>query len=93
MAAARQKPSAGLVPSKLYSTDFSKALGTPGKLKSHEWLLLAGPVGKYALHGRLHGKEAKLVFAYLDFLGSLWANTFKCSSLDQLVSSGQQLLA
>ena len=83
----------GFMPSELASVDFTKAFGEPGSLKSHEWLLLAGPVGKYALAGHLKGKIGSLVFAYLDFIGCLWSKTFRRDALAGMVESGRQLLA
>lgn len=81
------------MPEELASTDFEKAFQAGGSLKSHEWLLMAGPVGKYALHGCVHGKEARLIFAYLEFLGALWGKAFRREYVETLISNGQRLLA
>ena len=40
-----------------YGKHFEKGLGMPGSLKSSEYLLLAGPVGKYLLQGCMHSKQ------------------------------------
>ena len=82
-----------LMPEELATADFQKGFGAPGSLKSHEWLLLAGPLGKYALQGCIQGREARVVFAYLDFLGALWAKVFRRDHVEALISQGRRLLA
>lgn len=87
-------PAVSCMPTEFASTAFQKGFGTPGTLKSHEWLLLAGPIGKYALQDAIPGREQRnTVFMYLDLLGSLWAKSFTRSALDQLIKSARMLLA
>ena len=55
--------------------EFKKALGMPGALKTSEYLLLLGPIGKYIIEGGLHTEQQKAVFDYTHLLGSLWEKT------------------
>ena len=61
-----------------------KALGQPGILKSHEYLQLAGPIGKYLLEDCFHPPQQAAVFEYLDILGSLWEKSMTDEQLDKL---------
>ncbi len=46
----------------LSGVHFEKAFGAPGALKTSEYLLLAGPVGKYILQGAFHAEQEEVVF-------------------------------
>ena len=82
------------MPTEWASTAFGKAFGAVGGLKMHEWLLLAGPIGKYCLHGAMPNSEvAQIVFTYLDLLGSLWAKSFTREQVLNLVLRSKQLLS
>ena len=72
----------------LASVAFSKAFGDSGSLKTSEYLLLAGPIGKYILHDCFHPTQQRIVFEYLDLLGSLWE---KSITLERLAEVEQQL--
>ena len=70
--AMRQRDSVSCLPSGCTHIQFEKALGMPDSLKTSEYLLLAGPIGKYILEGGMHPEQQTAVFEYLDLLGSLW---------------------
>lgn len=70
-------------PSGVASVCFDKAVGTAGNLKSSEYLLLAGPIGKYLLERCLSAVQAA-VFEYLHLIGLLCQKTISCQKLDQL---------
>lgn len=55
-----------------------------GKMKTAEKLLLCGPYGKYLLEGCFHPSVQKVVFEYLDLLGSLWEKTISLERLMEL---------
>ena len=87
-------PDSGYMPTEWASTAFGKGFGAVGGLKMHEWLLLAGPIGKYGLHGAIPDHNvAQLIFTYLDLLGSLWAKSFTREELQSIVTRSKQLLA
>ena len=80
-----RKPSLGsCLPSGYTHIEFEKALGEPGTLKTSEYLLLAGPIGKYILEGSMHPLQQAAVFEYLDLIGSLWEKTITLERLEQL---------
>ena len=54
-------PSSALF-SGLTSVDFDKAFEAAGALKTWEYLLLAGPVGKYTLQGVFHEEQQSAMF-------------------------------
>ena len=41
---------------------FQKAFGGSGALKTSEYLLLGGPIGKYILQGAFHAEQEKVIF-------------------------------
>ena len=49
------------IPSEFAGVHFEKAFGKPGALKSHEKLLMAGPMGKYLLEGCMHPAQQEVV--------------------------------
>ena len=51
------------------SVAFVKAFGGSGALKTSEYLLLAGPTGKFIMQGSMHPEQQRVVFRYLDLLG------------------------
>lgn len=52
--------------SRLYSgvaeVAFQKAFGSSGSLKTSEYLLLGGPIGKYLLQGVFHAEQQQGIF-------------------------------
>ena len=72
------------VPSELAGVHFEKGFGSPGALKSSEYVLLAGPMGKYLLEGCLHSEQEAAVFQYLDLLGIFWEKTISEEQLQHL---------
>lgn len=87
-------PDGAYMPTEWASTAFGKAFGAVGGLKMHEWLLLAGPIGKFGLHGAIPSADvAQVIFTYLDLLGSLWAKSFTRQQVADLVQSSKRLLA
>ena len=76
----------------LPSVDFSKAFGESGALKTSEYLLLGGPIGKYILSGSMHTVQQRAVFEYLDLLGTLWEKSVSLEKLAQLETDLPRLL-
>lgn len=52
---------------------FEQILSQPSALKMHDWMLLAGPIGKYALQGTMGPEQRKVVFDDLDLLSAVWS--------------------
>ena len=61
IAALREDPTSCL-PSGLVAVAFLKGFGGPGALKTSEYLLLGGPIGKYLLQGAFHAEQEKAIF-------------------------------
>jgi len=72
------------LPRGIASIEFEKAFGYPGKVITSEYLLLAGPYGKYLLEGCFHPTVQVVVFEYLDLLGLMWEKTITDSTLKKL---------
>lgn len=64
-----------------------------GRLKSSDYLLLAGPYGKCILEVCLHPEQQTAVFEYLDLIGSLWRKTITDEELDHLETALPKILA
>lgn len=60
------------LPPGIRSVEFEKAFGYPGKFKTWEYLLMAGPYGKYLLEDCFHPDVQGVVFEYLDLIGLMW---------------------
>ncbi|KAL3161647.1 hypothetical protein ABBQ38_009168 [Trebouxia sp. C0009 RCD-2024] len=82
--AMRQQNGDTCLPSGWTQIEFEKALGMPGVLKTSEYILLQGPIGKYILEGCMHTEQQAAVFEYLDVLGSLWEKTISLERLAYL---------
>lgn len=66
-------------PAGIKSVEFEKA---PGKMKtSWEYLLLAGPYGKYLLEECFSPDVQQVVFEYLDLLGLMWEKSISAETL------------
>ncbi|DBA98245.1 TPA: hypothetical protein ACH3X1_001169 [Trebouxia sp. C0004] len=74
------------LPRGIASVEFEKAFGYPGKVITSEYLLLAGPYGKYLLEDCFHPAVQAVVFEYLDLLGLMWEKTTMDSDLKKLES-------
>lgn len=74
------------LPRGIASVEFEKAFGYPGKVITSEYLLLAGPYGKYLLEDCFHPEVQAVVFEYLDLLGLMWEKTIMDSDLKKLES-------
>ena len=72
------------LPRGIASVEFEKAFGYPGKVITSEYLLLAGPYGKYLLEDCFHPEVQVVVFEYLDLLGLMWEKTITDSDLRKL---------
>ena len=72
------------LPRGIPSVEFEKAFGYPGKVITSEYLLLAGPYGKYLLEDCFHPEVQAVVFEYLDLLGLMWEKTITDSDLRKL---------
>ena len=81
------------VPTAFASHHFEKGVGMPGSLKSSEYLLLAGPLGKFLLEGSMHAETQAAVFRYLDLLGVFWEKTITEERSQQLEQQVPQVLA
>ena len=68
------------LPPGIRSVEFEKAFGYPGKFKTWEYLLMAGPYGKYLLEDCFHPDVQGVVFEYLDLIGLMWQKTSLLSS-------------
>ena len=90
--AMRLKDSISCMPTGVAHIQFEKALGMPGTVKTHEYLLLAGPIGKYLLEGCFHPDQQAAIFEYLDIMGSLWEKSVTLKQLDQLERDIPRLL-
>ena len=81
------------LPHGMTAVHFEKAFGVGGQLKSAEYLLLAGPYGKYLMQGCFHSEVQAAVFKYLDLLGLLWQKSISLDALDTLESAMLKVLA
>jgi hypothetical protein len=61
-------------------TVFSK----PGDLSSHDWFMLAGPMGKYAMHGLLPAAQEQALFDMFDALNFAYRKALTPAMIDQL---------
>lgn len=82
------------LPLGMTAVHFEKAFGVGGQLKSAEYLLLAGPYGKYLMQGCFHSEVQPAVFKYLDRLGLLWQKSrLSIAALDRLEAAMLKVLA
>lgn len=81
------------LPLGMTAVHFEKAFGVGGQLKSAEYLLLAGPYGKYLMQGCFHSEVQAAVFKYLDLLGLLWQKSISLAALDRLEAAMLKVLA
>ena len=72
------------LPPGIRSVEFEKAFGYPGKFKTWEYLLMAGPYGKYRLEDCFHPDVQGVVFEYLDLIGLMWQKTISSQQLSHL---------
>ena len=61
---AMRDDSRSAMPLGLAGVDFHKAFGGAGALKTHEYLLMAGPLGKYVFKGAFDPPVQEAVFRY-----------------------------
>lgn len=58
------------------------------KLKAHEWLFLAAPIGMYALLDLLDNRRVEdAMFRYLDTLNRIWSKSFTVNEARELVTA------
>ncbi len=74
----------GGIPPGIRSVEFEKGFGYPGKFKTWEYLLMAGPYGKYLLEDCFHPDVQVVVFQYLDLIGLMWQKTISSQQLNHL---------
>ena len=74
----------GHAPKSLAYLSVPDAVAHPSYLKMHDWVTLAGCLGKYALRGCLGVQQRKGLFAFLDVLSRLWAKTIKAADVEKL---------
>jgi hypothetical protein len=83
----------GHMPRGWTSTNVKHCFSYPGFLKAHEWTLLAGPLGKYALQGLLPAALESPLFMYLDLLAQLGAKEISAASVATLQEDAAIALA
>lgn len=74
------------LPPGIRTVEFEKALGAAGRFKTWEYLLMAGPYGKYLLEDCFHPEVQAVVFECLDLLGLVWLKTISSELLTRLES-------
>ena len=72
------------LPAGIKSVEFGKAFGEPGKMKTWEYLLLAGSYGKHLLEECFSPNVQQVVFEYLDLLGLMWEKSISAETLSHL---------
>ena len=83
----------GLVPQKIAYSNVMFAFAQKGYLKTHDWMLLAGPLLKYAIRGLLAPNVERAVFDYVDILSELWAHSYRHFDLPTLQRRCEKALA
>ena len=74
----------GHVPKNWTSPAVESCFDHPSYLRAHDWLLLAGPLGRYALQGILPPAMEAILFQYMEFLEKLTAKEFSLAVLPKL---------
>lgn len=83
----------GLLPAEVAYMQMDLVFKTPGWLKMHDWLVLAGPIMKYLLQDCFHLAQRHVLFNYIDVLSRLWSRTVSDSSSAQLSIDTKAALA
>ena len=83
----------GHTPQAWSSTSIDKCFSAPGSLKMHDWLILAGPIGKYALQGMMAKKQRAAVFAFFDLLSAAWCRRISVKDAQSLTSRAYRIMA
>ena len=71
----------------------SKCFSQPSALKMHDWMLLAGPIGKYALQETMGPEQRKVVFDYLDLLSAVWSRRISVRDAEALRDQAYWVMA
>lgn len=82
----------GHVPRGWTSPSVEHCFDHPSYLKAHDWLLLAGPLGRYALQGLLPAAMEATLFQYMDFLEKLTAKEFSAAIIPKLQTEAAVVL-
>jgi hypothetical protein len=83
----------GHVPKNWSSPNVKECFEHPSYLKAHDWLLLAGPLGRYALQGLLPASMEDTLFQYMEFLEKLTAKEFSAAVIPSLKVEAAVVLA
>ncbi len=70
----------GAAPTGIAESNMHFCLTHPGYLKTHEWFVLAGPIGKLALLDRVEPAQYEAICAFFDVCCKLWRKEMPVSS-------------
>lgn len=83
----------GHVPKCWTSPAVEECFDHPSYLRAHDWLLLAGPLGRYALQGLLPATMEVTLFQYMEVLEKLTAKEFSAAVVPKLQTEAAVVLA
>ena len=83
----------GHTPQAWSSTSIDQCFSMPSTLKMHDWMILAGPIGKYALQGMMGEKQRAAVFAFFDLLSVVWCRRISVRDAQSLTSQAYRIMA
>ena len=83
----------GHTPQAWSSTSIDQCFSMPSTLKMHDWMILAGPIGKYALQGMMGEKQRAAVFAFFDLLSAVWCRRISVRDAQSLTSQAYRIMA
>lgn len=70
----------GAAPSGIAESNMHYCLTHPSYLKTHEWFVLAGPIGKLALLDRVDSEQYQAISKFFDVCCKLWSKEIPVSS-------------
>jgi hypothetical protein len=82
-----------MLPSAVASSNILHVLANPSYLKTHDWHLMLGPLGKWLLFGVVPATYEAVFFPYLDVLGQLTAFELTEADMDYLATEVDFCLA
>lgn len=89
----RSMKTEGHTPRAWSSTSIDQCFSMPSTLKMHDWMILAGPIGKYALQGMMGEKQRAAVFAFFDLLSAVWCRRISVRDAQSLTSQAYRIMA
>lgn len=72
------------LPSEVAASNILHVLANPGYLKTHDWHMMLGPLGKWLLYGVVPATYEAVLYPYLDVLGQLSAFELTRADMDHL---------